>query len=230
MALSFELSKALPEDVPVVAVPVCSDRLGGQAGEGDGSTGGASGLDWGHLEANGCRGTLGQTFVLPATDGGPATLVVGMGPSGEVGPDQLRRAGAAVARAAKRYPSVAVRLLDAVAEPARRPAAAQGLAEGLVLGSYRFTTYKSEPDPQPLERVVVIGGGGTRLRRGARARVAHRRRRRAGPGSGEHSRRRAHPVGPGPGRGRDRRAGGSADQRARPPRTSWPRAWVACSA
>ncbi|MGZ4694573.1 MAG: leucyl aminopeptidase [Acidimicrobiales bacterium] len=155
MALCFELSKELPEDVPVVAVPVCSDQLGAEAGSPD--------LDWGFLEASGCRGTLGQTFALPATDGGPAVLVVGMGPAEEIGPDQLRRAGAAVARAAKRYPAVAVRLLEAVAEPARRPAAAQGLAEGLVLGSYSFTTYKSDPDPQPLERVVVVGGGGARL-------------------------------------------------------------------
>ncbi|MGZ4703860.1 MAG: hypothetical protein ACXWCM_03240, partial [Acidimicrobiales bacterium] len=70
MALSFELSKELPEDVPVVAVPVCSDQLGAEAGSPD--------LDWGFLEASGCRGTLGQTFALPATDGGPAVLVVGM--------------------------------------------------------------------------------------------------------------------------------------------------------
>jgi leucyl aminopeptidase len=37
------------------------------------------------------------------------------------------------------------------------------MAEGLVLGSYRYTTYKSDPDPQPLERVVVVGGGGSRV-------------------------------------------------------------------
>ena len=155
MALSFELAKELPEDVPVIAVPVCSDQLGDLEGP--------LGSYWPWLEANGCKGTLGQTLALPAADDGPATLVVGMGPSADVGPDQLRRAGAAVARAAKRYPAVGLRLLDAVAEPARRPAAAQGLAEGLVLGAYRYTTYKSEPDPQPLERIVVVGGGGARV-------------------------------------------------------------------
>jgi leucyl aminopeptidase len=154
MALSFELSKELPDDLAVVAVPICSDQLGDDGPLGD---------SWAHLEASGCRGTPGQTFALPSADGGPTALVVGMGPSGEVGPDQLRRAGAAVARAAKRYPAVGVRLLDAVAEPARRPAAAQALAEGLVLGSYRYTTYKSDPEAQPLERVVVVGGGGARL-------------------------------------------------------------------
>ena len=36
----------------------------------------------------------GQTLVLPAGDDGPSKVVVGMGPSDEVGPDQLRRAGA----------------------------------------------------------------------------------------------------------------------------------------
>jgi leucyl aminopeptidase len=154
MAIRFELSKELPDDVPVVAVPICSDQLGED---------GPLGADWAHLEASGCRGTVGQTFPLPSIDGGPARLVVGLGPSGEVGPDQLRRAGAAVARAAKRYPAVGLRLLEAVAEPARRPAAGQGLAEGLVLGSYRFTTYKSDPEAQPLERAVVVGGGGARM-------------------------------------------------------------------
>ncbi len=155
MALSFELAKELPDDVAVVAVPVCSDQLG----DADGPLGGY----WPWLEANGCKGSLGQILTLPAADDGPATIVVGLGPSADVGPDALRRAGAAVARSAKRYPAVGIHLLDAVAEPARRPGAAQALAEGLVLGSYRFTTYKSEPDPQPLERVVVVGGGGARV-------------------------------------------------------------------
>ena len=155
MSLSFELAKDLPEDVSGVAVPIFSDQLGPEAGSPD--------LDWAHLVGSGCKGTLGQVFSLPGVDDAPTTLVVGMGPSADVGPDQVRRAGAAVARAAKRYPAVGVRLLEAIAEPARRPAAAQALAEGMVLGSYRFTTYKSEPDPQPLERVVVVGGGGARL-------------------------------------------------------------------
>ena len=226
MALSFELSKELPEDVPVVAVPVCSDQLGRRRA-GDGSPD----LDWAYLEAQRlprhARPDL-RRWPPPTADRPP--LVVGMGPSGEVGPDQLRRAGAAVARAAKRYPSVAIRLLDAVAEPARRPAAAQALAEGLVLGSYRFTTYKSEPDPA----AARAGRRGRRRRRAtgrrARARVPHRRRRGAGPRPGQHARRRAHPRGPGR-RPRSRSPSGRACRSAcSSSTTSSPPASAACSA
>jgi leucyl aminopeptidase len=60
---------------------------------------------------------------------------------------------------------VAVRLLDAETEAARRPTSAQALAEGVVLGGYRFATYKSQPDPARLERVVVVARGGARIER-----------------------------------------------------------------
>lgn len=159
MAITFSLDKAVPLEADALAVPVCSDRFGPDDGPDE--------LDWAFLDGRGFTGKLGQTAALPGvlTDGepGPATIVVGMGPSADLGPDQMRRAGGALARAASRHGTLAVRLLDAVAEPARRPAAAQALAEGLVLGSYRFSTYKSDTEPGALERVVVVGGGGGRV-------------------------------------------------------------------
>ena len=91
------------------------------------------------------------------------TLLVGLGPSSELGPNAFRRAGGALARAASRYEAIATRLLDAEEVPARRPAAAQALAEGMVLGSYRFTTYRAETEPPALAAVAVLGGGGARL-------------------------------------------------------------------
>ncbi len=158
MPIEFELDRDEPGDASVVAWGV--------------TTGGLADLPAGlevsadYLAARGFKGRVGQTFAVPGTDGGPATLVVGLGPAGDLGPNVVRRAGGAIARAARRDRVVAVRLLDAIAEPARRPAAAAALAEGIVGGTYRFATYKSAPDVDApaLERVVVVGGGGQRLR------------------------------------------------------------------
>ena len=159
MAISFSLDKVVPAEADAVAVGVCSDRVGPGDGPAD--------LDWAFLDGRGFTGALGQTAALPGRllDGqaGPATIVVGLGRSGGVGPDQVRRAAGALARAASRHGVLAVRLLDAIDEPARRPAAAQALAEGLVLGAYRFSTYQSDPKPSSLDRVVVVGGGGGRV-------------------------------------------------------------------
>ncbi len=119
-----------------------------------------------YLAARGFKGRVGQTFAVPGRDTDPATLVVGLGPSGDLGPNAVRRAGGALARATRRDQVIAVRLLDAIAEPTRRPAAAAALAEGIVGGCYRFATYKSAPevDAPVLDRVVVVSGGGQRLR------------------------------------------------------------------
>ena len=158
MPIEFALDRDVPAEASVVVWGVTADVLGELP----------DGLDVSpdYLAARGFKGRVGQTLAVPGRDGGPATLVVGLGPSGELGPNVVRRAGGAIARAARRDQVVAVRLLDAVAEPARRPAAAAALAEGIVGGCYRFTTYKSalEADAVALERVVVVGGGGQRLR------------------------------------------------------------------
>src|SRR4051794_31755502 len=155
MALTFSLDRSVPADADVLAVPVCSDQIG--------PVDGSSELDWAFLDGRGFTGALGQTAAVPgrAVDGepGPATVVVGMGPPTEIGPVQLRRAGGALARAASRHGVLAVQLLDAVTDSRLRAEGAQALAEGLVLGSYRFSTYKSDPQPSSLERVVVVGAG-----------------------------------------------------------------------
>ena len=55
-------------------------------------------------------------------------------------------------------------MLDAVADDVDRAAAAQALAEGVGLGSYRFLRYKSDPKPSQLSKVVVVTRGGARIR------------------------------------------------------------------
>jgi leucyl aminopeptidase len=90
-------------------------------------------------------------------------VLVGVGPAADVDPTVLRRAAGAAVRAAGRRRTLAVRLLDAVSEAPARPAAAQAIAEGAVLATYRFDRFKREPRPSTVEEVVVVGTGGKRV-------------------------------------------------------------------
>ena len=155
MTLEIVLHKAVPAAASVTVIGVSSDRLDGDAA--------AAGIDAGQLAGLGFTGKLGQTVALSPSGDRPSTFVVGLGPAAGVDSAVIRRAAAAASRGCRHHRVAAVRLLDAIAEPTARPAAAQALAEGLVLGAYRFVTYKSDPDPVSLERVVVVGTGGARV-------------------------------------------------------------------
>jgi leucyl aminopeptidase len=161
VTISVELSRQLPTDVEVLAVPVTIE------GFGDSDVA----LDWAFLRQRGFEGKAGNLQSLPG-ELGVVVLAIGLGPAAGVDQHGLRRAGAAVARTARRHRVIATTLLDALPEDADRAVAARALAEGFVLASYGFTTYKSDPDPSRIERVVVVGAGGrpvqTALDRGAR--------------------------------------------------------------
>jgi leucyl aminopeptidase len=47
--------------------------------------------------------------------------------------------------------------------PARLASAARAAAEGVVLGSYRFTDFRSEPPPRTLETVTIVAEGAKRV-------------------------------------------------------------------
>lgn len=113
------------------------------------------------LSESGFEADVGQTQMVPA-DGG-VQLVVGLGADAERTVDSFRTIGGAIARAAKKQRTVAVAdVLDAAGE--LNPAAVgQALAEGLVLGTYRYTVLKSDPKPSSLEAVEVAGKGGKRV-------------------------------------------------------------------
>ncbi len=154
MAIEFDLVKDPPSDVEAVVVPACSDQLGG----GD--------TDWAYLRSRGFEGKVDQIASVPATSGGRAVIMVGLGSSATVGPDAIRRAAAIVGRSVTGHAVVASYLLDALApgtDAATRTAAVQALAEGTVLGAYQFTRYKSKGEPPKLERYAVVGGGGKRV-------------------------------------------------------------------
>jgi leucyl aminopeptidase len=85
-----------------------------------------------------------------------AVLLVGVGKKAEFDVHAARRALGGAAATARRFGTVATTFASAFgAGDAQR--AVQAVAEGLTLGAYRFTRYKSEKDGQELKRVVVLG-------------------------------------------------------------------------
>jgi leucyl aminopeptidase len=118
----------------------------------------AAGVDEAVLAASGFEGKPAQTTFV-ATEAGPR-LLVGLGDTPD--PGGYRRIGAAVAKAAKASPSVVVDALVDL-DGADRVRAAEGLAEGLALGSYSYTDYKPAASEVQLTRATVAGKGGKRV-------------------------------------------------------------------
>ena len=119
---------------------------------------GVNGFDGAVLDTAGFAGKADQVHLQPA-DGGFVGLV-GLGPAAKVTAATIRRAGAVLARSCSRHARVAIRLADGV-DVASGPAR-QALTEGMILGNYRFTSYKSaasdgDGDQPKLARVDVVG-------------------------------------------------------------------------
>ncbi|MFP5257272.1 MAG: leucyl aminopeptidase [Acidimicrobiia bacterium] len=149
MPLIAELAKTAPEDVEAIAVgAVKGEPVGGD-------------VDQGFLAAQGFEAKKGDVRAVPGPDG-RTTYVVGLGDAADVDAATLRYAAGALARAAKRCSSLAVDLLGHLGSGTTAAKGAQAIVEGLVLGGYQYTAFKSDPKPAALERVVVVGGGGSR--------------------------------------------------------------------
>jgi leucyl aminopeptidase len=108
------------------------------------------------LQAVAFDGSPGALARIPTRGAIPAgtVLVVGLGVRDRARADHLRRAAATAAGAAERVETLALALhgaLDGV-EPA---AGAQAVAEGVLLGSYRFGTYRTETPVQRLETATL---------------------------------------------------------------------------
>ncbi len=147
MPIAFNVAAKLGPKVDLYDLPICSDQFGDSSIE----------IDWDFLTAEGFEGKLGQTKVLPAL-GGVALVVVGVGPSGNVGPESLRLAAAAVARSVGKRQHLGTHLLDAL--PENSPVdvvkrAAQAVVEGVALASYVYNDQKSSPSPSRLVRCTI---------------------------------------------------------------------------
>ncbi|HTW15760.1 MAG TPA: leucyl aminopeptidase family protein [Nocardioides sp.] len=158
----FAFSDVLPHavrGVEVVALPVLpADGEGGGPLLGPGAEQLADQLDvdlLALLEQERATGKAGEVTSLPVVPDGPdgaglrLVLLVGVGAQR---PDDLRRAGAALARAAADRSSVATSL-SAVADDA----GLEAFVVGAMLGSFRFHWRSTPPERVPVARIVLAG-------------------------------------------------------------------------
>jgi leucyl aminopeptidase len=120
------------------------------------------GLSRAYLASQGFEAKPGQSCVVPGPDG-QVLVALGLGPSIEASVGTYRTAAAALARASHHQTHLVIDVLNAVPDGVDRPAVAQAVAEGVMLGAYRYTALKSDPDPSHIESLTVLGKGGRRV-------------------------------------------------------------------
>lgn len=114
---------------------------------------GELGFDREALTRAGFTGAVGSTLLLPSATG-PARVAVGIGDPAALTPALLRDVAASFARASSSHARVF--LAVTTRGPVESSAAAQALAEGLVLARYRYNALKSSPAEPPLEAVGIF--------------------------------------------------------------------------
>ena len=113
------------------------------------------------LRLLGATGATGEVTKLASlgTVTAPLVLAVGLGPEptgAAPAPETLRRAAGAAVRALAGSRRVALALPVAEDEGPEHAAALRALAEGALLGAYRFAGYKSKPQPGRREPVAEV--------------------------------------------------------------------------
>jgi leucyl aminopeptidase len=108
-----------------------------------------------HLRDAGFKGKVGEVALVPMLGRlpGKVVAVAGLGPRDRAGAAEARRAAGVAARKLSERPLLASTLhLDVESDDSATTAAS---TEGFLLGSYRFTTYKSDPHPSKIRRVLL---------------------------------------------------------------------------
>jgi leucyl aminopeptidase len=116
-----------------------------------------------YLTSSGFKGTAGELAVVPAGEAVTAEgiAVVGLGARDKLDATTLRRASGAAAR------RLGDRTTLGVALHKNQPGSELAVAEGLLLGTYRFTTYKSDPKDSKVQRLLFIDADERSLERAA---------------------------------------------------------------
>jgi leucyl aminopeptidase len=91
-----------------------------------------------------------------------AVALVGLGKRERVDASVLRRTAAGAARRLSKHGSIGTTLHDALGGDA----AASAVAEGFLLGSYRYAGHKSSPATQTMQRVELVGASAQAVERG----------------------------------------------------------------
>jgi leucyl aminopeptidase len=154
MSIAIELSRTLDRAVNAVGTGVFAEQL--EDGEAP------DGIDAGFLASQGFKAKPGTSCVVPGHDG-QLVVALGLGPRAEATLATYRRAAAALARATTRQAHLAIDVLDQVPDHLDRPDVAEALGEGVVLGAYRYTALKSDPEPHHVESFTVVGRGAQRV-------------------------------------------------------------------
>ena len=143
--VSVESARSIPKNADAIGIPV-------------GVTGTVPrqlGLSRSALSEHGFDGKVGQTLVVPSSNG-PTLVAVGIGDARKATAATVRRSAAALARATARRSHVVTNLVDAVSLDART--AAQAAVEGFVLASYRYTDLKSGVTNPAITLTLVASG------------------------------------------------------------------------
>lgn len=114
------------------------------------------------LVSSGFKAGQGEVIVVPGSDGiaANAVAIVGLGDREKADATTLRRAAGSAARHLSERATLGVCLPS-------DEGTAGAVAEGLILGSYRFTVYKSEAKASKLERLLFTGASDADLERAA---------------------------------------------------------------
>lgn len=124
-------------------------------------------IDWKFLEATRFTGKADQVAKLPAD--GVVYVVVGLGDRAELKAPALRRVGALIASSCNAFARVAIDYPDGLTERIDPKEGGQALAEGLVLGAYRFDRYKRPDDEgSRLKDVTIVSRLGRELTAGVK--------------------------------------------------------------
>jgi leucyl aminopeptidase len=116
----------------------------------------------------GAKHAAGSRRTLPAADGGPRLMVIGLG-DGEPDTEDLRRAAGSAARDAASLAKEGRSLSVAIGFGTTTVEELEAVAEGALLGGYRYIPISSTPDqaPRPVASVTVLHAGSTRAADGA---------------------------------------------------------------
>jgi len=143
--VTVQNARKVPARAGLVARLVAADRLA------------ASGVEKRQLTRLGFAGTPGQTILVPGAEGG-VTMLVGVGKAADVDLAALRRAASTAAKAAGTNTSLVIDHAAVTASLDDPAGVTQALAEGAVLGGYRFDRHRAAGDPF-LAKVTLVGTG-----------------------------------------------------------------------
>lgn len=136
-APAIKLARKVPAAAEVHGLPLTTEQVNTE----DGS------LPWRQITAQGFTGGLGESAMVTVEDS--VRCLVGMGSGDDVDADAWRRIGAVFARASTRCKAVSIAVTGVTDM--------ETLAEGIALGSYDYTVFKSEPTKPTLKTVSLIG-------------------------------------------------------------------------